>query len=68
MKEIMNIMPGKYAVPAVVAGAAFLLLSGSFYTVNPTDLAGVRRLGTVVTAEPVGPGLHFKRRRRQSPR
>jgi len=33
---------------------------GGFYTVQPTEMAGVRRLGTVVTAEPVGPGLHFK--------
>jgi modulator of FtsH protease HflC len=32
----------------------------SFYTVQPTEMAGVRRLGTVVTSEPVGPGLHFK--------
>ena len=33
---------------------------GGFYTVQPTEMAGVRRLGTVVTADPVGPGLHFK--------
>jgi len=39
-----------------VAATAF----GGFYTVQPTEMAGVRRLGTVVTAEPVGPGLHFK--------
>jgi modulator of FtsH protease HflC len=41
---------------AVAAGAAL----GGFYTVEPTEMAGVRRLGTVVTAVPVGPGLHFK--------
>jgi regulator of protease activity HflC (stomatin/prohibitin superfamily) len=44
------------AVVAVVGGA----LAGSFYTVQPTEMAGVRRLGTVLTSEPVGPGLHIK--------
>ena len=43
---------------AVVALAATAL--GGFYTVQPTEMAGVRRLGTVVTTQPVGPGLHFK--------
>jgi len=42
---------------ASVIGAAAL---GGFYTVQPTEMAGVRRFGTVITAEPVGPGLHFK--------
>ena len=37
-----------------------LAASGSFYTVQPTEMAGVRRLGTVVSKEPIGPGLHFK--------
>ena len=32
----------------------------SFYTVQPTEMAGVRRLGTVISADPVGPGLHLK--------
>jgi len=32
----------------------------SAYTVDPTNMAGVRRLGTVITTEPIGPGLHFK--------
>ncbi len=39
-----------------ILGTAF----GGFYTVQPTEMAGVRRLGTVVTATPIGPGLHFK--------
>lgn len=30
------------------------------YTVQPTELAAVRRLGTVVSAAPIGPGLHTK--------
>jgi regulator of protease activity HflC (stomatin/prohibitin superfamily) len=50
----------KYAVPAVLAGSALFVASSSFYTVDPTDVAEVRRLGTVVTTQPVGPGLHLK--------
>jgi regulator of protease activity HflC (stomatin/prohibitin superfamily) len=44
----------------IAGGAAILLISQSYYTVDPTQMAGVRRLGTVITAEPVGDGLHFK--------
>ena len=44
----------------VVAFAAAGTLLGSFYTVQPTEMAGVRRFGTVLTTEPVGPGLHMK--------
>ena len=43
-------------VAIALAGTAL----GGFYTVQPTEMAGVRRLGTVVTMEPVGPGLHVK--------
>ncbi len=51
--------------PKLVGGivAALLVaatLAESFYTVQPTEMAGVRRLGTVVSSEPVGPGLHMK--------
>jgi regulator of protease activity HflC (stomatin/prohibitin superfamily) len=51
--------------PQFVGGAAIVvlvlsLLGGSFYTVQPTEMAGVRRLGTVVTDQPIGPGLHLK--------
>jgi regulator of protease activity HflC (stomatin/prohibitin superfamily) len=47
------------------AGGAIVLLilgtlSSSFYTVQPTEMAGVRRFGTVLTSEPIGPGLHMK--------
>jgi modulator of FtsH protease HflC len=44
-----------FGIVAIVA-----LLGGSFYVVQPTEMAGVRRFGTVVTDKPVGPGLHFK--------
>jgi regulator of protease activity HflC (stomatin/prohibitin superfamily) len=59
-KEIMRELAQKYAASAVLAGAMLFLASTCFYVVDPTDVAGVRRLGTVVSAEPVGPGLHFK--------
>src|ERR1700748_3266472 len=32
----------------------------SYFVVEPTEMAGVRRLGEVITAKPLGPGLHFK--------
>jgi membrane protease subunit HflC len=44
------------AAAAVLIATAF----GGFYTVQPTEMAGVRRLGTVVGTEPFGPGLHMK--------
>ena len=48
-------------IAAVVLGlGALAALTGGFYTVQPTEMAGVRRLGTVVSREPVGPGLHMK--------
>ena len=50
----------KLALGLVVALGIVGTAAGGFYTVQPTEMAGVRRLGTVVTAEPVGPGLHFK--------
>jgi regulator of protease activity HflC (stomatin/prohibitin superfamily) len=44
----------------VAIPVALFLVSESYYTVDPTQMAGVRRLGTVITAQPVGDGLHFK--------
>jgi membrane protease subunit HflC len=45
-----------------LGGVVFVgvLLFSSAYTVDPTEMAGVRRLGTVITTTPIGPGLHFK--------
>ena len=43
-------------VVVVIAIFAF----DSYFVVEPTEMAGVRRLGQVVTKEPLGPGLHFK--------
>ena len=53
-------IPLRYILAMVLAVVVFAALGGSFYTVQPTEMAGVRRLGTVVTTEPVGPGLHLK--------
>lgn len=43
-------------------GAVLLvaIVIGGFYVMQPTEMAGVRRLGTVVTDQPVGPGLHVR--------
>ena len=32
----------------------------SYFVVEPTEMAGVRRLGQVITTKPLGPGLHYK--------
>jgi regulator of protease activity HflC (stomatin/prohibitin superfamily) len=49
----------------LIVGVAVVILVGlfaldSYFVVEPTEMAGVRRLGQVVTAKPLGPGLHFK--------
>ena len=36
------------------------LAASSFVIVNPTEMAGKRRLGRVVVDQPLGPGLHVK--------
>ena len=53
-------LPFQSILGIVVIMGLLLAASGSFYTVQPTEMAGVRRLGTVVSKEPIGPGLHFK--------
>jgi regulator of protease activity HflC (stomatin/prohibitin superfamily) len=32
----------------------------SYFVVEPTEMAGLRRLGQVITTKPLGPGPHFK--------
>lgn len=46
-----------YAIAAVVV---LILLTDSWYTVPPTEMAGTQTLGRVSSAEPIGPGFHFK--------
>ena len=49
----------------LASGIALLLLVisfilGSYFVVDPTEMAGVRRLGQVISTKPLLPGLHFK--------
>ena len=53
-------LPWRIVAVAALVLAAVIVLSGCFYTVQPTEMAGVRRFGTVLTPLPVQPGLHFK--------
>lgn len=53
-------LPRRIALTALGAAILLIVAWSGFYVVEPTELAGVRRLGTVVTTLPVGPGLHFK--------
>ncbi len=57
MREVVT--PRRIALAC--AGVLTLLAAeGSFYVIDPTDMAGVRRLGVVTSVAPIGPGLHGK--------
>jgi regulator of protease activity HflC (stomatin/prohibitin superfamily) len=43
-----------------VAALAVYFATDSYFIVQPTEMAGVRRLGNVHSTEPVPPGLHLK--------
>jgi regulator of protease activity HflC (stomatin/prohibitin superfamily) len=50
---------------SLIVGIVAVILVGlfaldSYFVVEPTEMAGVRRLGQVVTTKPLGPGLHYK--------
>ena len=45
---------------ALAAVLTIYFATDSFFIVQPTEMAGVRRFGTVITKEPLLPGLHFK--------
>ena len=45
---------------AAVIGALALAAEGTFFVVEPTERAGVRMFGKVVTEEPYRPGPHLK--------
>jgi len=57
---LQQTLPWKIALAVITVGAVAATALSSVYTVQPTEMAGVRRLGTVVTLAPVGPGLHLK--------
>ena len=46
--------------PLIPVAVLLFILGDSFFIVQPTEMAGVRRLGTVLSKEPYPPGFHFK--------
>lgn len=48
-----------YSIMGAFAAAA-LVGTTSMYTIKPSDMGNVRRLGNMRYEEPLGPGLHFK--------
>src|SRR5258707_6205784 len=50
----------KLIVGIVVVILVALFAVDSYFVVEPTEMAGVRRLGQVITTKPLGPGPHFK--------
>jgi regulator of protease activity HflC (stomatin/prohibitin superfamily) len=44
----------------IAAGVLLYAVTDSYFIVQPTEMAGVRRLGTVLTKQPLGPGFYFK--------
>ena len=48
------------ALAGVLAIIALMLLSSSYYVIEPTEMGGVRRLGIIISPTPVNPGPHFK--------
>ncbi len=44
----------------IAVGLLLFILSDCFFIVQPTEMAGVRRLGTVLSKDPYPPGFHFK--------
>ena len=63
MKKLSTFLPGTIPVLAILGLMLLLslgILSDSYFTVNPTEMAGIRRFGQVITPEPLQPGLYFK--------
>lgn len=57
-----NEVKGYTKIAAGVVAALFVVggIFSSVYTVEPTQMAGLRMFGKVEVVKPVGPGLHFK--------
>ena len=51
---------GPWVGAGLVGLAALLVAQACVFTVQPTELAGVRRFGVLTSAAPIGPGLHLK--------
>ncbi|MBF0573148.1 MAG: hypothetical protein HQK69_05245 [Desulfamplus sp.] len=43
-----------------VIGFILLIASVIFFIIDPTEMGGVRRLGQVISQQPLQPGLHYK--------
>jgi modulator of FtsH protease HflC len=60
---LSQVSPRSFARWASLGGlvlAAIWLVESSYYVVQPTEMAGVRRFGVVTSPAPIGPGLHWK--------
>ncbi|MEI7668631.1 MAG: prohibitin family protein [Pseudomonadota bacterium] len=45
---------------AVLLVLLFFVLTDSYYSIQPTERANIRRFGVVLYEKPIAPGLHFK--------
>lgn len=57
-------LPHRGVVRWVLLGGTVLalvwLVESTYYVVQPTEMAGVRRFGVITSPAPIGPGLHWK--------
>ncbi|MBV9552381.1 MAG: hypothetical protein JO032_06265 [Alphaproteobacteria bacterium] len=62
LASMRGLLTPRRVVVAIVIALALILLDGSVFRVDQTELANVRRFGTVVypRTDPLSPGLHFK--------
>ncbi len=51
---------GRWVLLGLLGVVVLAAVNGSFFVVQPTEMAGVRRFGVVTSAAPLGPGLHSK--------
>ncbi|WP_295445780.1 prohibitin family protein [uncultured Thiodictyon sp.] len=56
-ERVTRLLYHPFAIAIVLAGS---LIWFGVFIVDPTEMAGVRRLGQVTTREPYGPGIHLK--------
>lgn len=50
----------KFAIGGIFAIFLLMLFFGSFYIVNQNEVAAVTRFGSLISAQPEGPGFHLK--------
>ena len=51
---------GRWVLLGLLGVVVLAAVNGSFFVVQPTEMAGVRRFGVVTSTAPIGPGLHYK--------